>query len=108
MATEIPFLVSSRDPEPLPSGVSGSDLYIEDNDGNATVHVTNPTGSAVTISLVRQATIAGETLPNRTEDIGAGQDLWFGPLPPALYNDSNQQAHILDPSSALVFNGLRF
>ncbi len=109
MAVAIPTLVVTRDGGVLPSGASGTDVYIADNDGNVVVLATNPTGSPVTITLAPSVTVgAGMSVTGPTVTIPAGEYRWLGPLPPAFFNDAVAEAHITDPSGALVFAALRF
>lgn len=106
--TKIPALVVTRDGGALPPGASGTDLYVEDNDGNVVVQVGNGTAGALTITLEATATIAGMSVSGLDVEIPAGAILWVGPLPPALFNDDFQQAHITDGSGVLEFRALRF
>ena len=108
MATKIPELELSLSGGSLPGSASGTDVYVEDNDGNVVVRVTNPTGAAVTITLVSEATVAGHAVGGKTVSVPANDERWLKPLPPAVYNDDVGDAHITDPSGALRFVGLRF
>lgn len=106
---EIPTLTVSRAGGVLPAGVSGTDVYVDDNDGNAVVQVYNPTAAPVTITLVPAATVAGDlSVTGPTVVVASGATIWVGPLQPVIFNNSTGQAHITDPSGSLVFTALRF
>lgn len=108
MAVEIPTLTVTRAGAALPAGASSTDVYVADNDGNAVVQVYNPTGSPVTVTLVTAATITGLGITSPEVVVAAGTTIWLGPLPPVIFNDEIAEAHITDPSGALVFTALRF
>lgn len=108
MATVIPELELSLDGGVLPSEASGTDVYVQNNDGNVVLRVQNVSGSDVTITLVATASTAGHTVAGKTVVIPANGERWLKPLPPVVYNDDLGDAHITDPSGALQFLGLRF
>ena len=108
MATAIPTLTVSRAGGSLPAVATAASVYVDENDGNVVVQVYNPTGSEVTITLTPAATVAGLTVTGPTIAIASGATRWVGPFPPAVFNDSDGRAYIVDPSGALHFNGLRF
>lgn len=108
MSVEIPALVVTRDGGSLTAAVTGTDLYVASNDGNAVVQVGNGTGGALDIVLETTASIAGMEMAGVVVTIPAGQVRWVGPLPPAVFNDDFGQAHITDASGVLEFRALRF
>lgn len=111
MSTMLPLvpLAQGEGPQILAMGVSDSDVYIANNDGLAVVQVHNPTGGAIDIQLVPTLTVGGVSAGVVSLSIPAGETCWLPPMPPAVYNDDDGEAHITDTSEgSLVFNGLRF
>jgi hypothetical protein len=93
----------------LPAGVSDADVYVNGNDGLALVQVSNPTGGDISVQLEPTLTVGGVNAAPVNITVPAGQTCFLPILPPAVYNNTNGEAHILDESEgSLVFSGVRF
>lgn len=108
MSTRIPELELTLDGGALPDPATGTDVYVEGNDGNVVIRAVNPTGADKVITLEATATFAGHTVGSKEVTVPANGERWLKPLPPAVYNDDVGDAHISDPSGAIRFTGLRF
>jgi hypothetical protein len=111
--TLIPLLVVTRDTpgSPLPDAVTGNveGYYVADNDGNAVLHVNNPSGTNLSVSFLPQAAPGGFTLTQTEIEVPSGTAIWCGPFPPYIFNDSEERVQVREESpGALEFNGLRF
>lgn len=71
------------------STTSFSDFTIPDNDGNKVLVLHNTGGTDATIEVVPQQTYGGLLLANQSCAVPAGATRFFGPWPPALFNDEN-------------------
>lgn len=79
-------LISGVEPEAAVQD-AGDGFTIPSNDGNIILRVTNPTADNTTIYFYPTATIAGMQLAPEASSVAAGQEVWFGPFPPVLFND---------------------
>ena len=64
------------------------------NTGNEFLYVNNGGGSSVTVTLVAQATLDGQSVTNKTVAVAAGIARLIGPFPKAIYNDANDRMNI--------------
>ena len=61
------------------------------NDGRKLLLIehTNDAGSTVTLTADVQKSVDGETVTDKTIDIGAGETHLIGPFPTGIYNDND-------------------
>jgi hypothetical protein len=70
------------------------------NDGATFLHVKNGSGSSVTVTLTAQKTSIDDstygvlTISDATVSVPGSGDRFFGPFPPAVFNDANGKAQI--------------
>ena len=103
----IPITAMTRVGHELATPVAGTpDMGIPSNDGLVVVCIENPTGADLTATFVPTATYAGIALSNVVVTIGAGQTIWVGPWPPALFNEDDGSVSV-SAASGLLLNGLR-
>lgn len=82
--------VASSDPASVwVAATSASDFSIPANDGNKVLVLVNSSGSAATVEVVPQHTYGGLILASQICECPAGATRYFGPWPPALFNDEN-------------------
>jgi hypothetical protein len=71
-----------------PSAITtdGTDLSLQDNDGNIVLHVVGTPGAEITAHPT--ATVAGGALADVTCTLPAEGFAYFGPFPPVVFNDA--------------------
>jgi|CryBogDrversion2_11_1035321.scaffolds.fasta_scaffold00026_17 hypothetical protein len=72
------------------------------NTGYEYVYVKNASGSSVTVTLVYQSTVDGQTITNRTVSVPASAGRLIGPFPTTYYNDSNARMNLTYSSATSV------
>ena len=107
--TIIPLAVVTRDGVAVPDAVTddGGSLFIPDNDGNVILFVDNPGSVSASLTAIRTGEIGGDLMPPLVVEISAGEGEWFGPWPPAFFNDDDNEV-VFSLDSELTVYGLRF
>lgn len=93
----IPYERITRAGVEAPSPVSTaefSDFVLEANDGNKWIVVTNGSADAATLLVIPQQTFGGLDLQPQECSVAAGHTEYFGPWPPALFNDARGAVQI--------------
>jgi DNA-binding beta-propeller fold protein YncE len=106
MATTLPLKIVTRaGVTPAQIGAitvpAGTELELLDNDGNIIVFIGN-TGAATWVDVIPTAMTGGFSLANLRVTVPNG-GVWFGPLPPAVFNGANDSVFLrVDPAAAGV------
>jgi hypothetical protein len=76
------------------AAAGGGDKWL--GNGNELLYINNGGGSPITLTLVygTGATIDGQTLPNKTVSVPAGQAMLVGPFPVNLFQDANLYTNV--------------
>lgn len=84
-----------------------ADMAVPSNDGLVRAELQNPTGSDLTFTVVRSATVGGRTIEPDEYVVPAGADsFWIGPFPPALYSQADGTV-LMGGDAGLLVRGLR-
>lgn len=109
MATAIPHDRITREGTLPPAGVqsdSAADFTIPTNDGNKVLVVHNAGGVAAVLHVVPQQTYGGLELAAQVLTVAPGATEYFGPWPPALFNDDSAAVEILQVSGVATLFSL--
>ena len=82
------------------NAVAASDVFV--NDGKTIIHVVNASGSADTVAIVSTATVDGLAVADAGGSVPAGEDRFFGPFKPSIFNNASQQAQVTHTQTASV------
>ncbi len=85
----------------------GSAIYVPDNDGNIILQITNSGGSASWVDVVPAATVAGFSLAPMRLTVAAGESIWYGPLPPFVFNRDDGSVLIYPADGGIGVVGLQ-
>lgn len=64
------------------------------NTGSEFLYVNNASAGTITLTLVGQQTVDGQTVTNRTVAIPTVNAMLIGPFPVGIYNDANGRANV--------------
>lgn len=70
--------------------------YVQDNDGNIYLDLSNHNGAPVVVTVHYNTTmkVDGVQIPNVTITVPDGVSYWAGPYPPNAFNDENNRLQI--------------
>ena len=64
------------------------------NSGDEFIHIKNGDVSAMTLTIVTQATVDGQAVGDRTVAVPAGEERIVGPFPTGTYNDGTGKVQL--------------
>jgi hypothetical protein len=86
--TEVNVKKVTRDGVTVPETVTPNGAFVVPaNDGNVIVEITNSGGTSASAIFEATALVSGFQIDDLVVTVLAGQTLWVGPLPPAVFND---------------------
>ena len=92
--TVYPALRSGRVVTDLATTIANANTYYFRNNGRMLLHVTNSTGSTVTLTFETPGTVDGLAIADRTATLATDKEGVFGPFPPAVYNNGDGEVKV--------------
>jgi hypothetical protein len=72
----------------------GGDDFMNDAERRTFLAVNNESAGTVTVTIATSATMDGLQVADRAVAVGAGAEIFIGPFPANIYNQSNGTIHV--------------
>ncbi|MCB0073267.1 MAG: hypothetical protein KDE20_17480 [Caldilineaceae bacterium] len=82
------------------NAVAASDVFV--NDGKTIIHVVNASGTADTVAIVSTQTVDGLAVADAGGSVPGGEDRFFGPFKPSIFNSSTQTVTVTHTQTTSV------
>lgn len=82
------------------NAVAASDVFA--NDGKTIIHVVNASGTADTVGIVSTQTVDGLAVADAGGSVPGGEDRFFGPFKPSVFNNASQQVQVTHTQTTSV------